>query len=174
MEEIHCCFCGTNQDINVFFKNFDKRDTSKKNIMYCCEKCRNEFNQKIMINAIKACKELGLRVDERGNWGYDNETVREELESVQALKEENRILKENILVWQNKLNSLVLKYGYDEPIQLKKNQYLLLWELKKQFHCPSCGNPLIWFKRNGRYYGNCKCGKSYRTEINRLLVELIE
>jgi ribosomal protein L37AE/L43A len=166
-----CCeYCGKNFNINKFYKNLDENDNSDSNIIYVCEDCKHQYLLKVARNATNVCLKLGLKVNNKGEWIFDKETVRKELTNVRILEDENKILKEDIVMLQDKLHNLVYKFGYDRAINLKENQRLLDWDQKKNYHCWKCGTIINWHKRDGRYIFTCKCGATYITEIERIIV----
>jgi hypothetical protein len=173
MDHTICEFCGKNFNINKFYKNLDENDNSESNIMYVCEDCKHQYLLKVARNATNVCLKLGLKVNNKGEWKFDKETVRKELSNVRILEEENKILKEDIIMLQDKLHNLVYKFGYDRAIDLKENERLLDWDQKKRYHCWYCGNLIIFYNRDGKYYSTCKCGKIFVTKIDRLIVTML-
>ena len=173
MDKDFCIFCGSFFNINKFNLNLDVGDTSKNNVVFCCEDCKGEFLLKIAMNATKVCRDLGLKVNSKGDWKFDNETVKQELNNVRILREENKKLKSDIKMTQDKLNMLVCQHGYDQHYNLKVNEKIVFWDLKKAQYCWSCGNKINWFKREGRYIFICKCGATYVTEIDKMKVTKI-
>jgi len=173
MKQNSCYFCNKIFDINKIFLDFNDQNNSINNVMYACETCREVFYQKVMMNSVKTCTNLGLKITKNGEWIHDNKTVRQELVSSQTLQQENINLRNNNVILQEKLSNLI-NIGYENPKILKYNQRYLTWDLKKNFHCWQCGREIRWFKRNGRYLATCRCGKIYKTEIDRLIVSVIE
>lgn len=165
-----CHYCGKSYTLRNMYLDFDERNNSGENVVIVCEKCEKEYLVKRANEAVKILQELGFKSNISGEWVYDNYKVRNELTNVQALEFDNKRLQQEILTLQAKLKNLVY-HGYDKPIVLKDNEWLLDWNIKREFHCPECGSRLDWNKRNGKYESKCEsCNNIYVTKIDRLIV----